>query len=122
MVLQHDAKINIWGWASAGEKVTVTFNKNSYKATTHSSGKWTIQLAPVKAGGPYTMVIQGKNKIVLSHILAGEVWLFSGQSNMEHLMRQHDVIYAEEIAKADNPAIRQFRIPNVTSLTQPKAD
>jgi len=122
MVLQHDSKINIWGWASAGEKVTVRFNHKTYKTTTDTKGKWTLQLAPAKAGGPYSMEISGKNKIILDHILLGEVWLFSGQSNMEHLMRQHDVVYANEILKANNPNIRQFKIPNVTSMAQPQAD
>lgn len=122
MVLQRDAKINVWGWASTGEKVTIQFNHKTYKTTTNNKGKWTAQLAPVKAGGPYTMEISGKNKIVLTNILVGEVWLFSGQSNMEHLMRQHDVIYANEISKANNPNIRQFRIPNLTSMIQPQAD
>ncbi|MCH5719413.1 hypothetical protein [Niabella hibiscisoli] len=96
MVLQRDTKLNIWGWASAGEKVTIKFNNKVYKTTTNNSGKWAAQLAPTRAGGPYRMEISGKNNIVLNDILVGEVWLFSGQSNMEHTMRQHDVIYADE--------------------------
>ncbi|WP_114792639.1 sialate O-acetylesterase [Niabella yanshanensis] len=122
MVLQRNTKINIWGWASTREKVTVRFNHKTYRATTDHSGKWTIQLASTPSGGPYRMEISGKNKIILNHILVGEVWLFSGQSNMEHMMRQHDIIYANEILTAGNPNIRQFKIPNVTSMVQPQAD
>lgn len=122
MVLQRDTKINLWGWASAGEKVTIRFNNQLYKTTTNKSGKWTVQVKPAKAGGPYQMEITGKNKIVLKDILIGEVWVFAGQSNMEHMMRQHDVLYADEIMKANNPNIRQFKIPNVTDMQQPAAD
>lgn len=63
MVLQHDSKINIWGWASAGEKVTVQFNNKTYKTTTNTTGKWTMQLAPAKAGGPYRMEIDRKSVV-----------------------------------------------------------
>ena len=55
MILQRDAKINIWGWASKGEKVSIQFNNKTYKTTTNDSGKWMLQLPSMKAGGPYTM-------------------------------------------------------------------
>ena len=71
MVLQRDTKINVWGWASTGEKVTIQFNHKTYKTTTNNKGKWTAQLAPVKAGGPYTMEISGKNKIILTFANTG---------------------------------------------------
>ncbi|MEI9942996.1 MAG: sialate O-acetylesterase [Chitinophagaceae bacterium] len=122
MVLQRDIKLKIWGWAAKGEKVTVKFNNKSYKATTAADGKWSVMLAPMKAGGPYTMDISGSNKISLKDILIGDVWFCSGQSNMVHQMNIHDVTYANDIAGANYPQIRHFWIPTLTSLQGPKDD
>ena len=122
MILQRDMKINIWGWASKGEKVSVKFNGKMYKTIPGENGKWSVQLLPVKAGGPYTMDIAGKNKISLNNILIGDVWLCTGQSNMVHQMILHGVRYADEIASANNPKIRQFWVPNITNLQAPQND
>jgi len=122
MILQRDAKLAIWGWASPGEKVSVRFNNKNYKTTTGKDGKWKVQLQPTKAGGPYTMNIDASNHIVLKDILVGDVWLCSGQSNMVHQMELHHVLYNEDIAQANNPQIRQFWVPNVTALQGPKED
>jgi sialate O-acetylesterase len=122
MVLQRDAKINVWGWASKGEKVNVKFNNKTYKTTTNNDGKWILQLAPTKAGGPYTMEITGKNKIMLHDVLIGDVWLCSGQSNMVHQMKLHSVRYADEIANVNYPQIRHFWIPTMTDLRIPHDD
>lgn len=116
MVLQRDAKINIWGWASPGENVTIHFNGKKYQTKTSLDGKWLLQIPPTKAGGPYGMEITGKNKILLKDILVGDVWFCSGQSNMVHQMNIHDVTYAKDIAEANNPEIRQFWVPTLTSL------
>ena len=120
MVLQRDAKVNIWGWASAGENISASFNGKKYQAKADANGQWIFQLAPMKAGGPYTMELAGKNKIVLKDILIGDVWFCSGQSNMVHQLNIHDVTYANEIATASNPEIRQFWIPTLTSLAGPQ--
>ena len=122
MVLQRDRKINVWGWASAGERVSVTFNGKTYKSGAGIDGKWKLQLPPMKAGGPYTMEISGKNKITLHDVLIGDVWFCSGQSNMVHQMKLHSVRYADEIAAADYPEIRQFWIPTLTDLQGPQDD
>lgn len=122
MVLQRDAKVNIWGWASAGENISASFNGKKYQTKADANGKWLFQLAPTKAGGPYTMELSGKNKIILKDILVGDVWFCSGQSNMVHQLNIHDVAYAKEIAEANNPAIRQFWIPTLTSLAGPQQD
>jgi sialate O-acetylesterase len=122
MVLQRDAKINVWGWASKGEKVNVKFNDKTYKTTTANDGKWILQLAPTKAGGPYIMEITGKNKITLHDILVGDVWLCSGQSNMVHQMKLHSVRYADEITNANYPQIRHFWIQTMTDLQTPHDD
>jgi sialate O-acetylesterase len=122
MILQRDKKINIWGWASKGEKVSVIFNGKTYKTKTGDDGKWLLQLPPMPAGGPYTMNIAGKNKIILHDILLGDVWFCSGQSNMVHQMKLHSVRYTDEIAKATYPEIRHFWIPTMTDLQGPHDD
>ncbi|MDB5193655.1 MAG: sialate O-acetylesterase [Segetibacter sp.] len=122
MVLQRDTKVSIWGWASIGEKITVSFANKKYKTTAGSGGKWGIQLSPLKAGGPYTMVINASNHITLKDILIGDVWFCSGQSNMVHQMELHSIRYADDIAKANYPEIRHFWVPNVASLQAPQAD
>ena len=122
MILQRDTKINIWGWASNNEKVSIKFNGKSYKTTTGADGKWLIQLQPMKAGGSYTMEITASNKIILKQILIGDVWFCSGQSNMVHQMNIHDVTYAKEIAEANYPQIRHFWIPTLTNLQGPQDD
>jgi sialate O-acetylesterase len=116
MVLQRDAKINIWGWAAAGEKVNIKFNGKNYKTITAANGKWLLQLSPTKAGGPYSMDIVASNRITLKDILIGDVWLCSGQSNMVHQMELHSIRYTDDIAKANYPEIRQFWIPTMTDL------
>jgi sialate O-acetylesterase len=122
MILQRDAKINVWGWASKGEKVTVKFNGKTYKTKTDNDGKWMLQLASMKAGGPYTMDITGKNKLHLHDILIGDVWFCSGQSNMVHQMKLHAIRYADEVSNANYPQIRQFWVPNITNLQKPQDD
>ncbi|MDB5205513.1 MAG: hypothetical protein JWR72_588 [Flavisolibacter sp.] len=122
MVLQRDQKINIWGWASAGEKVTVKFNNKTYKTTSGNNGKWLIQLASMKAGGPYTMDIDATNHITLKEILIGDVWVCSGQSNMVHQMILHRERYEQDIVTANYPQIRHFWIPTMTDLRKPQDD
>ena len=122
MILQRDAPVNIWGWAAVNEKVQVKFKGKRYKSKAGKDGSWKIQLPATKAGGPYTMEISGKNNITLRDILFGDVWFFSGQSNMVHQMNIHDVTYAKDIAQANYPEIRQFWIPTLTSLQGPKTD
>ncbi|GHA62422.1 sialate O-acetylesterase [Pontibacter akesuensis] len=119
MVLQRDAKTKIWGWASPSEKVTVKFKGKSYKATTGKNGEWEITLAPMKAGGPYTMDIKASNQITVKDILLGDVYLVSGQSNMVHQMSLHNITYAGDIATANYPHIRHFWIPTATNLQGP---
>jgi sialate O-acetylesterase len=122
MVLQRDAKVNLWGWASPKEKIKINFQNKNYKAVTGADGKWLVVLPPMKAGGPYTMDISGKENISLKEILIGDVWFCSGQSNMVHQLNIHDVTYANEIAAANYPEIRQFWIPTSTSLDAAKED
>ena len=122
MVLQRDTKLMLWGWASAGEYVSITFNKKKYKTRTGSDGKWQLTLPALKAGGPYTMNIDASNHITLKDILVGDVWLCSGQSNMVHQMSLHSVLYSADIEKANYPQIRHFWVPNLTNMQGPQND
>jgi sialate O-acetylesterase len=122
MILQRDEKINIWGWASASEKVRLIFQGRIYVTKADAAGNWKIQLGPVAAGGPFTMTIRARNTIHLRDILFGDVWFCSGQSNMVHQLNIHDITYAKDIATADFPQIRQFWIPTFTALTGPQTD
>lgn len=110
MVLQRDTPVPIWGRADPGEVVTVRFGKQSKKATSDSEGKWRITLDPLRANAaPETMTISGSNTIELRNVLVGEVWLVSGQSNMQRLLSETANGEAA-IAAADHPQIRLFNV------------
>jgi sialate O-acetylesterase len=120
MVLQREKSITIWGWASVGEKVTVQFNKQTKSTKADKTGSWMVSLAPEAAGGPYTLTLKGKNILTLTNILVGEVWVCSGQSNMEWPVRL--VTNAEaEIQTANFPEIRHFTVEKSVS-TKPEDD
>lgn len=110
MILQRDTEFRIWGWADKGEKVTVIFNDVTRSVKASSDGEWMVTFPSMKAGGPYTMLITGKNKIELTNIMLGDVWVCSGQSNMEWSVSQTNNA-EEEIAAANYPDIRLFHAP-----------
>jgi sialate O-acetylesterase len=123
MVLQRNKLIPVWGWADPNEKVSVRFNKQIKTIVADKNGKWIVKLDMEKAGGPFELIIKGKNTIKFSNVLVGEVWVCSGQSNMEMPIAGWGKIdnYEKEIAEADYPEIRHIKIPNkVSSL--PKDD
>lgn len=122
MVLQRDARVKIWGWASVGEKVALHFNNQSLNAVTGKDEKWEITLPAQKAGGPFTMEIIANNRILLKDILFGDVWLCSGQSNMEYPMNRLTDRYADVIARCENSKIRQFKVFQVYDFNSPKDD
>jgi sialate O-acetylesterase len=109
MVLQRDKPINVWGFAKPAEAVTISFVGKSYTTTTGSNGKWLIKMPALKAGGPYQMVLTGENTITLNDILIGDVWICSGQSNMEFQLSQANNA-AEEVKNANYPQIRLFSV------------
>jgi len=111
-ILQREVELNIWGWASAGEKVELVFKNNSYKTEADRNGHWKLILPPQKQGGPYELFFRGDNEIVLRNILFGDVWLCSGQSNMELTMQRLKDQYPDVIAHCENPNIRQFLVPD----------
>jgi sialate O-acetylesterase len=117
MVLQKDVPLPIWGWADAGEDVSVTFGANTVTAKADGAGKWKVTLPAVAtAGGPHEMTVKGKNEIKISNILVGEVWAGSGQSNMQWSVNS-TMNAQEEIANAKFPKIRLFMIPLVPAGT-----
>ena len=122
MVLQRDTKIKVWGWANPQERVSVSFNKKTYRTITKPNGNWMITLPAMKAGGPYTMQIDAANHITLTDILLGDVWVGSGQSNMETTMARVKVKYEQEVAEANFPDIRQFNVPMTYNFNKPQAD
>lgn len=108
MVLQYGRQIELQGMADAGEKVSVSIAGQKHRATADTDGKWTVALSPLKAGGPYTLKIEaGKKKLVYKNVMAGEVWLCSGQSNMEFQLNQ-SATGKEDIPMAENRNIRLF--------------
>jgi len=110
MVLQRNKEIKVWGWADAGEKVSVTFNNKALTIKADNSGKWVLVFPSMKEGGPYTMIIKGKNTISLENILIGDVWICSGQSNMEWVLKNTNNS-EKEIASANYPQIRLLTVP-----------
>jgi len=88
-VLQKTAHVPVWGKADPGEKVTVTLDTNTVSTTAGDNGRWSLDLNLKDSGtGPYVMTVEGKNKLTLSDIVVGEVWLASGQSNMERPLKE----------------------------------
>src|SRR6266849_4233175 len=108
MVLQQGTAAPVWGTADDGEQITVTIQDRGFK-TTAKDGKWLVRLEDLKAGGPFEMTIQGKNKITVHNVLVGEVWIASGQSNMEMpLAACADA--QKHIADSKNPNIHLFTV------------
>src|SRR6187551_1586836 len=108
MVLQRNTEVSIWGWADPLEEVAITtsWNNQTYKAKASNQAKWEIVIPTPKEGGPYTIAIKGSNEIVLKNILIGEVWICSGQSNMEMNAGWGIDNGDEEVKNATNPNIR----------------
>ncbi|GAB2764218.1 sialate O-acetylesterase [Rhabdobacter roseus] len=121
MVLQRDRPVKVWGWASKGDKVEISFNNQKITTKADANGKWLAELPATPAGGPYQMSIRArKEQINLQDILVGEVWLLSGQSNMEWRVKQADRA-ATEIAAAHYPSIRHFEVAHELAF-EPQAD
>jgi len=129
MVLQQGKKIPIWGWAEPGEQIIVSVNWHSMRwgVTADKDGKWMFKMNSPAAGGPYEMTISGKNTLTIKNILAGEVWVCSGQSNMEFSVGAMEgwksgvFDVKQEIASADYPKIRLFTVQKKVADT-PQSD
>ncbi|MBL8241071.1 MAG: sialate O-acetylesterase [Bryobacterales bacterium] len=113
MVLQSGVPVRLWGWASPGEQVTARLGAVSAKSKANGAGKWQLFLPPVAPGGPYTLTV---NTQKISDVLAGDVWVASGQSNMAFMLQNADGA-AAEIPKANLPRVRFFKIANTPADT-----
>lgn len=119
MVLQRNQSIKIWGIADPGEGVNLQFGKNKYQTVATGDGTWQIVLPAAKAGGPFDMKI---NDVLIRDILIGDVWLCSGQSNMELTAGRVTDMFAEEIATYENQMIRYVKTPYGNDLHGAKED
>ena len=122
MVLQRNAPVKIWGWAGKNEKIVIKFIGSTYNTTADDNGNWSVTLSNLKAGGPYTMHIYASNRITIYNIMVGDVWLCSGQSNMEHDMQSFSFFYKKVIADSKNDNIRQFLVPETYNFQKPQTD
>lgn len=114
-VLQRGQDVPIWGTANVGEEVTVEFGGQKL-STTSKDGTWRVDLKPLEAGGPFEMKISGENEITLKNLLVGEVWICSGQSNMDFRFKSA-ASAKEEMPKAKYPKLRMYTVNKVTSPT-----
>ncbi|HEY5404289.1 MAG TPA: hypothetical protein VIK24_15550, partial [Pyrinomonadaceae bacterium] len=114
MVLQQDKKVRIWGWADPKERVNIAFGSQTVSTVADDKGHWETMIGPLKAGNPFEMTISGTNTLTIRNILVGEVWVCSGQSNMEWpLINARNG--AETVAQANHPEIRLFTVQKATS-------
>jgi sialate O-acetylesterase len=120
MVIQRGAAVPVWGWADPGEAVTVVIAGQSLKTTAGADGKWMVRLTPIQISDPLRMTVTGKNTLNVEDVLAGEVWLLSGQSNMV-LQVSRALNFEQEQAAANFPQIRTF-ITERVSAKEPQAD
>jgi sialate O-acetylesterase len=116
MVLQAGKKVRIWGWANPQESITVEFANQKATAITNAKGQWQTLIGPLKAGGPFILTVSGTNTLSFKNVLVGEVWVGSGQSNMEWPLINTKG-GAEAVAQANFPEIRLFTVPKKTSAS-----
>lgn len=118
MVLQRETAVTIWGWSAAGQKIFVTNSWNNTTDSTRADGgaRWSLTIDTPAAGGPYTLTVKGGNTITFNNVMIGEVWICSGQSNMQW-SNLNGLVKADSalIAGASNPNIRFLQIPLITS-------
>ena len=127
MVLQQGKEEAVWGMADPGEQVSVALGDQKVTAAADSDGRWKVQFGPLKPGGPYEMIVNGKNKVTLHNVVVGEVWICSGQSNMEMAVGNSPrawggVMNSEaEIAAGNYPMLRHFTVKKAVA-GQPQKD
>ena len=120
LILQRNKPIPVWGWAAPGEKISVQFHSQTKTTRAGRDGKWSLSLDPEQAGGPYTLIVKGKNLLTIQDVLVGVVWICSGQSNMEWQVKNANNA-AAEIAAANFPMIHHFLVTKEVS-SSPRND
>ncbi len=128
VVLQQGMKVNLWGWADPGEQVSASIQDQQATAVADSQGRWQMKIGPLRSGGPFSLTISGKNTIVVHDVLVGEVWVCSGQSNMEMPVApppdgwsKGALNYELEITSADYPTLRMFTVHRAVA-SKPQVD
>ncbi len=117
MVIQRDKKVPVWGWSTPGSSVTVSINGQTGSTVVDNQGRWRIEIGPLPAGGPYVLEIVGESSVAsIEDVLVGDVWLCSGQSNMEMPVRRTDNA-EREIAESSHPKIRLFQVARKIAKT-----
>ena len=116
MVLQRKMNIPVWGTADPGEKIVVSINGKEAKTTAGNDGRWMVRMDKMSAGGPFKMTVKGNNSITFANVMVGEVWVCSGQSNMQWSMERLKNI-EDDVASANYPNIRLFSVERVTKDT-----
>ena len=122
VVLQRDAGAALWGWADEGEVVRVSLDGQPAGETVAEHGRWRMLLAPHAAGGPHRLVVDGSNRVTVDDVWFGDVWIASGQSNMELPMERVKERYADLIAQADIPLVRHFIVTKSYDFGGPHED
>lgn len=119
MVLQQKSTTKLWGWGSPGEKVKITtsWDNKTIEALTDGNARWLISISTPQAGGPYNIVLEGENKITLENIFIGEVWVCSGQSNMEWSYNNGLASVKDEFSQLSKLNIKLFKVAKTTSTT-----
>lgn len=119
MVLQRDAEAPVWGWTTPGSQVIVNINGQTKVATAAPSGRWQVEIGPFPAGGPYTLVITGPQTATFTNVMMGDVWFFSGQSNMEWTINElnHPNNSVEIADSANFSRIRSFNLTRSLAVT-----
>ncbi len=108
VILQRDTAVFVWGWGDPGEKTKIQIGDRKYETQTDEKGNWKIAIGPFSAGGPYDLIVRGKNEIIIPNVMFGEVWLCSGQSNMQFTLRMLGK-NVEDIIGVNNDQIRLFQ-------------
>lgn len=122
LILQRNAENKIWGWAKPGEKITVSIDGKSAGATADDNGDWSVQIPAFNAGGPYTISITGVNRLTINDVYFGDVWVASGQSNMQTTLSRIEEMFPDLIANANDPLIREFTVPREMNFKAPAKD
>jgi sialate O-acetylesterase len=117
MIMQRDKRNKIWGWADVGEKITVQFANKNYATIANNHGDWLLFIDPQPVGAPLNLLVSGKNALKINHILMGDVWVCSGQSNMEYKFNWLNGFYKKEMLTMQDDNIRAVEFNNQYSLT-----
>jgi len=115
MVLQREMRVPVWGWADPGEMIKIEIGGHFAETVASAEGRWRIYIGPLDTGGPFQLIIAGKNIVTFQNVLVGEVWVCSGQSNMA-MEVQESMNANQEISSASYPQIRQFQVKRTKSL------